>query len=189
MYLLTNKTLSNSINIHYPELRKGSQKAFQSIFNTLYSSLFSYALGFINKTEDAEELVQEAFLMIWDRRKMIDNEFNVKAYLYKSIHNQALNHLRHLKVVNQHVSEEGYFNSLAIQKAKEPNPFLTKALNDAIDKLPNRSKMIFKMSRIDGLRHREIAQTLSISEKTVEVQIRKARLFLQKKLKKFYNEL
>ncbi len=155
----------------------------------LYDSLLSYAMGFINKPEDAEELVQEAFLMIWDKRKMIDEDFNVKAYLYKSIHNQALNYIRHLKIVNRHVNEENHFYYSTIEKAKEPNPFLTKALNEAIDKLPERSKIIFKMSRIDGLRHKEIAKLLCISEKTVEVQIRKARLFLQKKLKRFYNEM
>lgn len=181
--------MTDSFNIHVIELRKGSQKAFKVIFELLYDALYSYALNFVNETEDAEELVQEAFLMIWDRRKMIDEDFNVKAYLYKSIHNQALNHIRHLKVVNQHVDEEIYFNTSAIQKAKEPNPFLAKALREAIDLLPERSKLIFQMSRVDGMRHREIAQALSISEKTVEVQIRKARLFLQKKLKRFYNEL
>jgi len=169
-------------------LRKGSQEAFKQVFELLFDALFSYAMNFVKEKEEAEELVQEAFLMIWDRRKMIDNEFNVKAYLYKSIHNQALNHLRHLKVVNQHVDEEIYIKS-SVEKGKEPNPFLTKAINEAIDKLPSRSKLIFKMSRIEGLRHREIAQELGISEKTVEVQIRKARHFLQKKLKKYYNEL
>jgi len=181
--------LADSINIHYLELQKGNQKAFKQIFDLLYNSLFSYAISFVNRGEDAEELVQEAFLMIWDRRKMIDESFNVKAYLYKSIHNQALNHIRHLKVINQHVNEESYIYYSTIEKAKEPNPFLTKALNEAIDKLPERSKLIFKMSRIDGLRHKEIAKTLCISEKTVEVQIRKARLVLQKKLKRFYNEM
>jgi RNA polymerase sigma-70 factor (ECF subfamily) len=179
--------LVDSINIHALELRKGNQKAFKFVFELLYDALYNYALNFV-KEEDAEELVQEAFLMIWDRRKMIDEDFNVKAYLYKSIHNQALNHIRHLKVVGQHVAEEVYLNS-AIQRAKEPNPFLAKALNDYIELLPDRSKLIFKMSRVDGMRHKEIAQALSISEKTVEVQLRKARIFLKKILKRFYNEL
>jgi len=177
------------INSYILDLKKGNQLAFKTIFEILYDSLLSYAQNFVTDIEDAEELVQEAFLMIWDRRNMIDENFNVKAYLYKSVHNQALNYLRHLKIVNQHVSEETYFKDSAIQKPKEPNPFLNKALYEAIEQLPDRSKIIFKMSRIDGMRHREISEELKISEKTVEVQIRKARIFLQKKLKKFYNEM
>lgn len=181
--------MSEIDNINRLELRKGNQKAFKKLFDSLYDALFSYAISFVKEHNDAEELVQEAFLMIWDRRKIIDDNFNVKAYLYKSIHNQALNFLRHVKVMNQHVHEENYFNMYKVEKAREPNPFLTKAIYNAISELPERSQLIFRMSRIDGYRHREIGEKLSISEKTVEVQIRKARITLQKKLKKFYNEL
>lgn len=182
-------TLTAIIPFNRQELQKGNPKAFRVIFDALYDALYCYALNFVSEAEMAEELVQEAFLMIWDRRKMIDADFNVKAYLYKSIHNQALNYIRHLKVVSQHANETTYLNSSAHQKEKEPNPFLTQALEEAIAALPERSRLIFRMSRMEDMRHREISEKLSISEKTVEVQIRKARIFLQKKLKRYYNEL
>ena len=176
-------------NIHARELRKGNTNAFKEVSDSLYGSLYVYAKSFVQDESDAEELVQEAFIMIWERRKNIDSDFNIKAYLYKSIHNQALNYLRHLKVVGQHVDEAFYFGQEEFQSPTEINPFLSKALTDAIDLLPRRTKLIFEMSRLDGLRHKEIAVELGISEKTVEVQVRKARQFLQKKLKRYYREL
>lgn len=181
--------MSQITNIYHSDIRKGSQKAFRAVFDMLYPQLTAYAFSFVNSEEIAEELVQEAFLVAWDKRSMLTEEFNLRAYMYKSIHNQALNYLRHLKVVNQHVQYHTTMNADAVQKAEEPNPFLKKAILQAIEELPQRSKLIFQMSRIEGMKHKEIAGELNISEKTVEVQIRKARLFLQKKLKKFYKEL
>jgi RNA polymerase sigma-70 factor (ECF subfamily) len=159
------------------------------LFEELYAPLLNYANMFLNSTETAEELVQEAFLMIWEKRREVDDSFNIKAYLYKSVHNQALNFIRHQKVVLKHADSEYENSDRFISKAKEPNPFLSQALYKAIDELPQRARLIFQMSRIDGMRHKEIADELSISEKTVEVQVRKARHFLKKKLKRYYDEL
>jgi RNA polymerase sigma-70 factor (ECF subfamily) len=170
-------------------IRTGDTKAFQQVFELLYTPLHAYAFSFVANSEVAEELVQESFLMIWYHRGKIDEEFNMKAYLYKSVHNQALNHLRHQKIVLKHKEQAHGSNSSYTEWHGEPNPFLSKALYEAIEQLPERSRLIFEMSRLDGLRHREIAEKLNISEKTVEVQVRKARLFLQKKLKRFYKEL
>lgn len=181
--------MAQHTNSYHLAIKKGDQKAFKIVFDLLYSQLVTYAYSFINEEEVCEELVQEAFLITWDRREMLTEEFNLRAYLYKSIHNQALNHLRHQKVVLQHRQYQNFAQADLAEKAVEPNPYLKKALDEAIEQLPERSRLIFQMSRIDGLRHREIATELSISEKTVEVQVRKARLFLQKKLKKYYKEL
>ncbi|MBI9066690.1 MAG: RNA polymerase sigma-70 factor [Salinivirgaceae bacterium] len=181
--------MSGGTNPYHVAIKSGNQEAFKIVFEMLYSQLLSYAYSFVKEEEAAEELVQEAFLSAWDKRLMLSEEFNLRAYLYKSIHNQALNYLRHIKVVNQHKHYYFQFYKDVSQKAIEPNPYLKKAIDEAIEQLPERARIIFQLSRIDGLRHREIADNLNISEKTVEVQVRKARLFLQKKLKRFYKEL
>ncbi len=180
--------MSVSISKYINAIQKGNQEAFKIVYELYYNQLFNYALSFVHQNEMGEELVQEAFLMIWDRRKMLTSDFNVKAYLFKSIHNQALNYIRHNKIVNNHADEVYNIGSKSVQ-FKEPNPFLGDALKKAIETLPARTKLIFVMSRVDGLRHREIGEELSISEKTVEVQVRKARIMLQKKMKHYYKEL
>ncbi len=180
--------MSVSIAIHIKALQKGDQEAFRVIYELYYAQLFNYAQSFVRQREMSEELVQEAFLMIWDRRQMLSSDFNLKAYLFKSIHNQALNYIRHNKIVNIHAEEAYIIGNKSVQ-FKEPNPFLSGALKKAIETLPARTKLIFLMSRVDGLRHKEIGKELSISEKTVEVQVRKARLMLQKKMKHYYKEL
>lgn len=181
--------MSDQTKKYHLAISRGDQKAFRLVFDLLYPQLSAYAFSFVNNDEVAEELVQEAFLVTWDKRKMLDEAFNLRAYLYKSIHNQALNYLRHQKVVHQHMQYQLGVHVDETQQAEVPNPFLKKAIFEAIEQLPDRSRLIFQLSRMDGLRHKEIARKLNISEKTVEVQVRKARLFLQKKLKKFYKEL
>lgn len=169
-------------------LKKGSHKAFKAIYDLYYYQLHKYALTFVKDVEFAEEMVHEAFLMIWDKREMLNIEFNIKAYLYKSIHNQALNYLRHNKIVQKYFSET--INSdRNTNTSFLPEPFMKKAISGAIDNLPVRLKQIFILSRIEGLKHKEISAKLGISEKTVEVHIRNARITLRKKLKSYYKEL
>jgi len=180
--------LSNLNQIQLLALQNGSHKAFKAIYDLYYFPLHKYALTFLHDSELAQELVHEAFLIIWDRREMLNEDFNVKAYLYKSIHNQALNYIRHNKVVANYFAETILTNNHKT-KISLPEPFVKKAISDAIDKLPKRLKQIFILSRIEGFKHKEISKKLAISEKTVEVHIRNARIILRKKLKSFYNEL
>lgn len=179
--------MSKSIEIQFSALRKGDSKTFKLLFIHFYDMLYYYALTFNTNTETAEEFTQEAFLMLWERRKQFSDGFNLKAYLFKSVHNQALNFIRHQKVVNAH-----HHDSIADPRTYEKpisEPWLNDALKIAISSLPERTRQVFVLSRVDGFRHKEIAEQLGITEKTVEVQVRKARLALQKKLKRFYKEL
>lgn len=179
--------MSDINQIQLLALKNGSHKAFKAIYDLYNYPLHKYALTFIKDDELAEELVHEAFLMIWNRREILNEQFNIKAYLYKSIHNQALNYLRHNKIVQKYFSEAIHSNSRI--NTSLPEPFLKKAIYEAIDHLPERLRQIFVLSRIEGLKHKEIATKLSISEKTVEVHIRNARIILRKKLKNYYKEI
>lgn len=179
--------MSNKIQIQLRALQKGDANAFKQLFEHFYDMLYYYALTFKNAPELAEEFTQEAFLMLWEKRKKFTEGFNVKAYLFKCIHNQALNYIRHEKVVQTFFLDTK--SELPLFEKQNSEPWLKVALNNAIDDLPERTQQVFILSRIDGLRHKEIAEKLGITEKTVEVQVRKARLTLQKKLKRFYKEL
>lgn len=179
--------MTDNISKYNILIQKDDSRAFRQVFETLYPGLGLYAVSFVIQPQVAEELVQESFMRLWQNRARLDEQFQTKAFLYKTVHNLALNYLRHQKIVNRFLKEAN-INTTSYEWKGEPNPFLSVALFNAIELLPERAKLIFEMSRIDGLKHREIAQKLSISEKTVEVQVRKARLFLQKKLKNYYSD-
>lgn len=171
------------------DLSKGSSAAFEYVFKEYYKPLKNYAVFFVGDQEAAEELVQEAFISLWNQRQRVDEEFNVKAYLFRSIHNQGLNFIRHKRVIKEYVDFEMKTMNREQDTYCEPAPFLRKALDEAINSLPPRTGLVFQMSRINGMKHKEIAEALNITEKTVEVQVRKARTTLKSLLKDYYNEL
>ena len=164
-----------------------TDKGFKVLFTKLYKPLLLYSMSFIAEEEIGHEIVQEAFLQLWERRDRITDGFNAKAYLYKCVHNQAFNHLRHMKIVLAYQSQSELQS--VNNKQNEDYIFIESAINRALEKLPSRQRLIFELSRLDGYKHEQIAEQLNISYKTVEAQIRNARLTLQKQLKSYYHEL
>lgn len=166
---------------------QSDEEAFKKLFVRLYRPLLGYCITLISDEDTSHEIVQEAFLQLWDRWGRVNNDFNTKAYLFRCVHNQAFNHLRHLKIVFSEKSQAELKPGISMQN----EDFLTigPAIEKAMNEMPQRQRLIFEMSRMDGYRHDEIARQLNISYKTVEAQVRNARLFLQKRLKGYYNEL
>jgi RNA polymerase sigma-70 factor (ECF subfamily) len=135
----------------------------------------------------AEEMVQNVFYKLWERTENLSITGSVRAYLYRAVHNESLNYLKHLKVRSEHqlyvshrMSEGTEAASKKIQ-LKELEEKFHYALND----LPEQCRTIFQMSRFEELRYREIADRLDISVKTVENQIGKALKILRTKLVDF----
>lgn len=165
------------------KIQKGDEKAFETIFKELYSSLCVYAKKFTQQTEPSEEIVQNIFYKLWDKREELNIHTSLKSYLFKAVHNNSIKYLHSKKF------EEDYrkFNEEIILNKKDylPDFDLKEKLNKSIDELPPQCRKIFILSRFDNLRHSEIAVKLGISEKTVEVQIRRANIALRKKLREF----
>jgi RNA polymerase sigma-70 factor (ECF subfamily) len=163
------------------------EKAFKKLFLKHYQPLLGYCITLINNHETSHEIVQEAFLQLWERWERVDGEFNVKAYLFRCVHNQAFNHLRHLKIVKSEKAQQEL--KPGTDRQNEDFLLIQSAIDKALIQMPQRQRLIFELSRMDGYKHEEIARQLNISYKTVEAQVRNARHFLQKKLKGYYNEL
>jgi len=165
-------------------LRNKDKVAFGLVFNEQFGVLTSYALRFLDEREDAEEIVQDVFVKFWDKCSELDPDSSIKSYLYRSVHNTCLNHIKHKKVKDAyrlHVIHHMEHTSELSWEKKDPEK-LRREIMKEINNLPPRCSEIFKLSRLDGLKYQEIADHLKISVKTVEVQMGKALRVLREKL-------
>ncbi len=172
-------------------IKQGDIQAYEKIFRELYSPLCGYANKIIGDHNRAEEMVQDVFFNIWKNRERLTVKISLKSYLYKSVKNACLQIAQHQLVKDKYKQ----FVSTA-ERDIQPNPqtdLELKEINMAIDKtldtLPQRCKEIFYLNRFDGLKYKEIAEKLSISQKTVEANISKALKHLRKNLKQYVDAL
>jgi len=126
---------------------------------------------YLKDIHTSEELVQDVFLKIWENPYQLSEIKSVKSYLYRSVINAAINHINRQKNIAQHhlklASELSDDYLIELDEEHE----VIVLLRSEIEKLPAQCKKIFKMSRFDFLKYKEIAQRLNISEKTVENHI------------------
>ena len=156
-------------------------------FNKYYNSLVNYVFAISKSKTIAEEIAQETFIIFWERRKnlFIRNNY-LKAYLFKTAYykfiddNRALN--KKYKLLED-LRNESYLELIDFDNSLKEDQI--RNINLIIDSLPNRCKQIFLMSKIEGLKYKEISHNLRISVKTVEVQISKALKILRSKLVTF----
>lgn len=165
-------------------LRSKDKSAFALVFNKHFGVLVNYAMRFLDEREEAEEIVQDVFVKFWDKCAELDPESSIKSYLYRSVHNTCLNHIKHNKVKDayrQHVMHHMERTSEMVFDQQDPDKLRQEIMLE-IDNLPPRCSEIFKLSRLEGLKYQEIADHLEISVKTVEVQMGKALRVLREKL-------
>lgn len=165
-------------------IQAGDEVAFEGLFREHYAVLCGFARKFVKDSVVAEELVQELFTQLWDKRDSLHLEISIRSYLFTSIRNSCLNHLKHQNVRDRYAD---HARNLPVQMAPEPSQELETAelqarIQLAISELPDRCGEIFKMSRFEGLKYDEIAAKLQLSPRTVEVQIGKALKILRQVL-------
>lgn len=161
---------------------------FEQVFKTHFKSLHAYACTLIKDPASGEEVVQNVFLKLWEKKDTIDMLENIAAYLYRAIHNESLNYLKHLKV-------KSAYQSFAMRRPSQNDPEqasekiklgeLESRLGKALNELPEQCRTIFQLSRFEELKYREIADQLGLSVKTVENQMGKALKILRLKLVDF----
>jgi RNA polymerase sigma-70 factor (ECF subfamily) len=160
------------------------KRAFALVFDQYYGVLVNYTMRFLDNREEGEEIVQDVFVKFWDKCPDLDPGSSVKSYLYRSVHNTCLNHLKHEKVKDAYRQQVLMFMEKSTESEQEQaDPDKLRAIIMAeIDNLPPRCSQIFKLSRLEGLKYSEIAEHMGISVKTVEVQMGKALRVLREKL-------
>ncbi|HEX9509734.1 MAG TPA: RNA polymerase sigma-70 factor [Puia sp.] len=154
--------------------RFDDQQAYKELYTSLYSYLYQFAKSFVKTKEPAEEIVSDVFIKVWEKRKELEKIENLKVYLYVSTRNIAFNYLDKQKrnITNYLEDYHAEFTSVYF----DPEQLLITAdmlrlIQKAIDQLPPKCKMIFKLAKEGGLKYREIAEVLNISPKTVENQL------------------
>ena len=154
--------------------RFDDQTAYKELFTFFYSPLFLFAKSIVKSKETAEEIVSDVFIRIWQKRRELEKIENLKVYLYVSARNAAINYLSlHKRGITNPLDE---FHTEFTSIYFDPEQLMITAdmlalIKRAIDQLPPKCKIIFKLVKEDGLRYREVAEILGISVKTVENQV------------------
>ncbi|MDR2927983.1 MAG: RNA polymerase sigma-70 factor [Cytophagaceae bacterium] len=177
--------MSESIDIN--ELKAGKHETYERMFAGFYVSLCSYACSILKDSEEAEDVVQKTFCLLWDRRNDIEIRTSVKSYLYRIVHNECMNRMRRIKIRSQH--DRIYADSKDEQTNSTEENYLGLELDavirKAIDTLPPRCREVFVKSRMEQLSYSEIAEAMNISANTVENQMAKALRTLREILKEY----
>ena len=158
-------------------LRRGTISAFVYIYTTYYDALLNYADRLLNDVETARDVVQQVYYKIWEGRAALAITLSVKAYLFKSVYYRSLNTLAHKKNIQKYEQEHSadVYYSTVIQLPEAEvllrRSDIEKAVWEVVATLPEKCREVFTLSKIDGLKNREIAEKLIISEKTVKRHI------------------
>lgn len=159
---------------------KDNYSAFEEIFNKYYDPLKSWSNYILGSHQLAEEAVLDVFFKLWNNRKKVEINTSLKSYLFTSVKNQSVDYLRRdiqKQTTEQSVDIKGEFNQPDdIMELME----LKTRIDNAVDELPDQCRKIFRMSRDEGMKYKEIAESLSISVKTVETQIGRALIKLKR---------
>ncbi len=169
-------------------IRMGDEQAFELLFRIYYIRLCGYANKYLNNPDEARDVVQEVFIKIWENRSEIDPEESLRAYIFKITGNNSINRLRHRKVESKYndIYKLVYVDNREITSHESLIAHeLTGYLNEAKSKIPPKCRKIFDLSRMEGLKYSEIAETLNISVKTVEAHMSKALTILRYELRDY----
>jgi RNA polymerase sigma-70 factor (ECF subfamily) len=164
------------------------ENVFNHMFVNYYKPLCNYAYRYVNDMEAAREITQGVFVKFWEKASFNEAPFVLKSYLYASVRNACIDYLKHNRLHQEYRSKilleyaDTYDDHFEQIVAKE----LSNRIEEAVSMLPPQCQKIFRLSRFEYLKNKEIADELNISLKAVEAQISKALHFLKEQLSDYY---
>ncbi len=170
-------------------LKNGDYSAFDVLFKKYVNKLYAFVISITKDTFMAEEITQDVFARVWEKRAHIDEHYSFHSFLFSVTYNETISHLRKIKAEKNKLESFTSLKNTSTNETEYEVEFrnLESVTNDIIEKFPDKRKQVFKMSREQGLTNKEIAQTLNVSVKTVENQMTIALKKLREELGK--NEL
>lgn len=169
----------------FESLQQGNKKAFNTFFLRYYPMLCAYATSFVG-VNDAEEIIQDMMVGIWERRKELTIETSLNSYLFRAVKNKCINHLE-----MNHLHEQVHLLIAGSRRLQFEDPDfyvveeLTQKIEEALKKLPETYREAFVLNRIEGKTYNEIATTVGVSSKTIDYRIQQALKNLRMELKDF----
>lgn len=171
---MNNNNNAELIGVLKKSIAGGDEAAFRQLFDIFFDGIVSFIFSIVRSKDMAVEIADDVFINVWKRREHILQIDNLKVYLYKAAKNAALNYLS--RTANRNITRS--FDDVSIQLADESDPEkiiiageMAYAIITAVNLLPPRCKMIFKLVREDGLAYREVAEVLNLSVNTVDAQM------------------
>ena len=168
------------------QFRSGNEDAFEQIFHAYYKALVHYAKTILKDMDDSEDIVQQVFVSVWEKRLKIEIHPSLRALLYKSVHNACLNKIKQQQVRSGYAKEViQLHNEQGITQDSIQQKELQHKIEAAMDMMPEQCAKIFKMSRFEQMKYQEIAEALNLSVKTIENQMGKALKIMREQLKEY----
>lgn len=163
------------------------QQKFELLFREHFTGLCFFAQKYLGDLDASKEVVHSVFVKIWENRNEFDWEKPAKSYLFTSVYNRSLNHLRDRK---KFIAEPAYSDGTLIAESSEFSDNMVVSemegkIKQVIQNLPEKCREVFELSRFEGKKYNEIAAQLGISVKTVETQMSKALQILREELKEY----
>lgn len=183
------------MNLIIKQLQDGNEKVFEQIVREYWPRMFKFALIYTQNNETSQELVQDTFLVLWNNRAVLNDNTNLITYLMVVLRNKCLNLLEQTRIRQLYIEEiddETIYQRANLYVLQDEasqiveSEDLHKAIERALSKLPDKTREIFMLSRYDGLKNQQIAETKNISQKTVEYHISKALQILKEELPQEY---
>lgn len=172
----------------FDKVKSNDLPAYEIIFKKYIKELYRFAFSYVRDAQIAEEMAQEVFLYIWEKREQIEIQTTLKTYLYSAVKNKCLNYIK-LELPRQQSMGDISEVMLSVStknKDEGENEQLKIYIQRAIDSLPKKCRQIFILSRNAGMTYEEIAEELDLSKKTVENQMGIALKKLRESLEGIY---
>lgn len=167
------------------KLKASDENAFKAIATYFHQSIFSFLVFRLNDSHDAEDILQETFVRLWENRKKLNEELSVKSFLFTTASNLSLNLIRHKKVVLR------FTTTADVQRILVQTPYhqlefteLQDSINRAINAMSEKVRMVFLLCKVDEVSYKEAALQLNISVATVESHMVKALRVIREELDK-----
>lgn len=166
------------------QIRKDDQQAFKVLYDRYWPPLWGYARNAMDDTDDAEDIVQELFITLWEKRTQLQINTSLKAYLYRAVLNKVIDRIERSKHRDSYLEnlkrtyDERSYTTDHVLFEKE----LAKRVEACIGKMPPKMRTIFSLSRFEHMSHQQISDYLGVSRDNVNRQIKNALILLKKNL-------
>jgi RNA polymerase sigma-70 factor (ECF subfamily) len=172
-------------------VKEGDENAFRSLYDNYYHRLFCISRQYLQDDFLAETIVSDVFFHLWETRKTLDIQISLNAYLIRMVRNFSLNYLQK-NYVEKEVSLNGLDITSPLLFLSDEYPLgrllekeMSEKLHEEINRLPKETRQVFILSRLEELKHEEIAERLGISVNTVKYHIKQALSILRDRLKDY----